>query len=98
MTRIRDDLEQPDSRLVRHGEQRLQTLGNVSRTLEETLKQLGNVIDAHKPAATRDGTLVRRFWGKLRWKQEQSRSIAKLRMNLGFSLTSLQLVLASLGK
>jgi hypothetical protein len=100
MTRIRYDLEQPDSVLVQHGEQRLDSLGKVSRTLEETLKQLGRLMDSHRSNEMRDGTVIKRFWESIRsrWTHRQSRDIAHIRVNLGLSQTSLQLVLASIGK
>jgi len=100
MTRIREDLEQPDSVLVQHGEQRLDSLAKVSRTLEETLKQLGALMASHRLDATGDRTVVKMFWESIKawWTQRPSRAIVQIRVNLGLSQASLQLVLASLGK
>jgi hypothetical protein len=100
MTRIRDDLERDDSMLVRHGEQRLESLGKVSRALEETLRQLGNLMTQQRPDAMKDGTVVKRLWTSIkeRWTHRQSHDIAHIRVSLGLSQTSLQLLLASLGK
>jgi hypothetical protein len=95
MARIIADLETPDSTLLAHGERRWLTLGTISKKLEETLTELGKIVDQYKPLAAGNG--MRNLWGKVQWMMELPR-IQQIRLDLGFNMNSLQLILASIGK
>ncbi|KAH0544755.1 hypothetical protein FGG08_001122 [Glutinoglossum americanum] len=94
MTRIKDDLQRPGSTLAKQGEQRLLLLGTVSKTLEHTLKKFKRVVDRYKHLVSGNG--VRGLWSRVQWMAEQAQ-IKKIRVDLGFSIASLQLVMASIG-
>jgi hypothetical protein len=95
LTHIQKDLNQPESKLLQHGEDRVKTLHLMTQNLNLTLLQLDKIVQKYKPVAQK--TTATTIWSKIRWSIEQN-NIVKIRLKLTGHVAALNLIVSSIGK